>query len=287
METGKKRGYLNEDFRIFHLRDREAPQVDYHYHEFDKLVLLLSGGVTYNIEGRAWLMKPGDLLFVPHGAIHKPLIVPEEEYERYVIWCTPSFLDRWERPEGRLSVCFDRAEAPEGRLCPLDLGTRAELLRQLSSIQEAQRSGQYLSALAAESQFVSFMIAVCRIFLSAGDTSRDAAVDPKITGVMEYIERNLDGDLSVEKLSSVFYISRYHLMRRFKAQSGYTLHQYVTRRRILTAAGLIGRGTPVAKAAEQCGYEDYSAFLRAFKSIFKVSPRSFSSLSSKKDIYNE
>ena len=27
------------------------------------VVLLLSGGVTYNIEGRAWLMKPGDLLF--------------------------------------------------------------------------------------------------------------------------------------------------------------------------------------------------------------------------------
>ncbi len=286
METGKKRGYLNEDFRIFHLRDREAPQVEYHYHEFDKLVLLLSGGVTYNIEGRAYFLEPGDLLFVPHMAIHKPLIVPDEEYERIVVYCMPSFLQSRGRPEGRLDVCFDRAQAPVGRLCRLEPAMRAELLRQLTAIQEAQRSPQYLSDLAAESLFVTFMIAVCRIFLAAG-ARPDSAVDPKMTGVMEYIERNLGGDLSAEKLSSVFYISRYHLMRRFKAQSGYTLHQYVTRRRILTAAALIGQGMPVGKAAEQCGYDDYSAFLRAFKSIFKESPRSFASLRPKKDIYNE
>ena len=41
-----RRGYLHEDFRLFHLRDSEAPQVDYHYHTFDKLVLVLGGRVT-------------------------------------------------------------------------------------------------------------------------------------------------------------------------------------------------------------------------------------------------
>ena len=36
-EVGK-RGYLNEDYRLFHLRDSRALALDYHYHEFDKLV---------------------------------------------------------------------------------------------------------------------------------------------------------------------------------------------------------------------------------------------------------
>lgn len=40
-ETASKRGYLNEDFRLFHLKDSRAQKVDYHYHEFDKLILLL------------------------------------------------------------------------------------------------------------------------------------------------------------------------------------------------------------------------------------------------------
>ena len=39
-EVGK-RGYLKEDFRLFHLKDSRAQKVDYHYHAFDKLILLL------------------------------------------------------------------------------------------------------------------------------------------------------------------------------------------------------------------------------------------------------
>ena len=39
---GSKRGYLNEDFRLFHVRDQLELDFEYHYHEFDKLVVFLS-----------------------------------------------------------------------------------------------------------------------------------------------------------------------------------------------------------------------------------------------------
>ena len=42
-ENYEKRGYLLEDFRLFHLKDDRGTKVDYHYHEFCKIVLLLSG----------------------------------------------------------------------------------------------------------------------------------------------------------------------------------------------------------------------------------------------------
>ena len=41
-----KRGYLKENFRLFHLKDSRAQEVEYHYHAFDKLILLLGGKVT-------------------------------------------------------------------------------------------------------------------------------------------------------------------------------------------------------------------------------------------------
>ena len=50
-----KRGYLKEDFRLFHLKDSRAQKVDYHYHAFDKLILLLGGKVTYVVEGVTYL----------------------------------------------------------------------------------------------------------------------------------------------------------------------------------------------------------------------------------------
>ena len=49
-EVGK-RGYLDRDFRLVHLKDSLAPRIDYHYHEFDKLVFFLGGRVTYVVEG--------------------------------------------------------------------------------------------------------------------------------------------------------------------------------------------------------------------------------------------
>jgi len=68
-EVGK-RGYLNEGFRLFHLKDSRAPKLDYHYHEFDKLILLLGGKVTYVVEGVTYFLRPWDVLLVQHNMIH-------------------------------------------------------------------------------------------------------------------------------------------------------------------------------------------------------------------------
>ena len=54
-EVGK-RGYLNEDFRLFHLKDSRAQKLEYHYHEFDKLILLLGGKVSYVVEGVTYFL---------------------------------------------------------------------------------------------------------------------------------------------------------------------------------------------------------------------------------------
>ena len=59
-EVGK-RGYLNEGFRLFRLKDSRAQQLEYHYHEFDKLILFLGGKVTYVVEGVTYFLKPWDV----------------------------------------------------------------------------------------------------------------------------------------------------------------------------------------------------------------------------------
>ncbi|MBR5284027.1 MAG: helix-turn-helix domain-containing protein [Clostridia bacterium] len=283
--TDRRRGYLHEDFRIFHLKDADATRVDYHYHEFHKLVLLLSGTVTYFIEDISYTLKPGDLLVVPRGVIHKPLISTGEDYERYVIWATPDFLARSSRPDQELSNVFDR---PTGsHLLSLSPTARLDLMQQLTRIEQSARSGDFAAPLLTENLFSIFMISVNRLFLQKSSAALSPVPDDKTRAICRFIDEHLSRDLSVERLSSVFYTSRYHLMRTFKAQTGQTLHQYITRRRILKAAELISNGTPVAKAASACGYEDYSAFLRAFKSIFKVTPKHFTSSGGTADIEHE
>ena len=76
-EVGK-RGYLDRDFRLVHLKDSLAQKIDYHYHEFDKLVIFLGGKVTYVVEGVTYFLKPWDIVLIQHNLIHRPIIDPAE-----------------------------------------------------------------------------------------------------------------------------------------------------------------------------------------------------------------
>ena len=82
--TLEKTGYLKEEFRLFHINDRTDREFSYHYHDFHKIIVFLSGKVTYHIEGKAYHLKPRDILLVSQGAIHKPEIDPSVPYERYI-----------------------------------------------------------------------------------------------------------------------------------------------------------------------------------------------------------
>ena len=66
-------------------------------------------------------------------------------------------------------------------------------------------------------------------------------------------------------------------MHKFKKETGYTLHNYVMQKRLLMAKDLITNGEPITKTYIQCGFNDYSCFLRCFKNFFHKSPSYFSS----------
>lgn len=67
-------------------------------------------------------------------------------------------------------------------------------------------------------------------------------------------------------------------MRKFKEDTKMTLHNYIFQKRLLYARDLIQNGTPITKASIECGFNDYSSFLRAFRKHFKCSPKYFSRL---------
>ena len=276
-EVGK-RGYLNEDFRLFHLKDSRAQKLEYHYHEFDKLILLLGGKVTYTIEGVTYFLKPWDMLLVQHNMIHCPVIDPSEPYERVVIWLGHDWLRQRSDPGEALDTCFDTARQRGFHLLRFGAERRLQYMNHIQQLEEALRSQDFGAARMADTLCQQLLIRVNRDILAdrtALEQQDSYRVDPKMDEVLRYIGENLSGELSVDALAGRFYLSRYYLMHRFKAVTGYTLHQYITQKRTLLAGELIRSGLPVMKAAEQAGFSEYSTFLRAFQSTFHMSPRDF------------
>ena len=104
-----REGYLKENYHYFHLRDTAGQERDFHFHEFDKVVLLISGRVDYALESSVYALRPWDILLVKHHAIHKALIDKSEPYERVILYLDRRFFDRM-MPDARLFECFDRAD---------------------------------------------------------------------------------------------------------------------------------------------------------------------------------
>ncbi|MDD6044030.1 MAG: AraC family transcriptional regulator [Clostridia bacterium] len=274
MEEHVKRGYLNEDFRLFHIRDRVELELNYHYHEFDKIVVFLTGNVTYVVESKAYFLKPWDIVLVPHGQIHRPIIDTNEHYERIALWMNADYLRDSSIGGDDLRQCFAKAEEKNFALIRPDSAGRVTLMKLLNGVESAMKSKEFGHETMYRTSFLQFMVELNRI--SAGDdTDKNTAAfrsDPKLDEIIAHINANLGSDLSLDSIAKQFYISKSYLMHKFKETTGCSAHRYIQQKRLILAADLIREGLPVADAGARCGYGDYSAFLRAFKKLYGVNP---------------
>jgi len=98
----------------------------------------------------------------------------------------------------------------------------------------------------------------------------------RINRVFEFIDQNLESDLSLKRISEIAFFSTFHFHRVFKFVTGETLNGYVTRRRIeKSASDLLHKNITATEIAHKYGFSDNSSYSRAFKKYFGVSPTEF------------
>ncbi len=94
----------------------------------------------------------------------------------------------------------------------------------------------------------------------------DSALKQKLLSVHNYIDEHFAEDLSLEKLSAMFYISKYYLTREYKRIYGITIFQHIITARINYGKKLLRfSDKSVEQIAHLCGFNDQSYFARQFK----------------------
>lgn len=293
METGyEKKGYLLQDFKVFRLKDEADSKsgnlysIPFHYHDFHKIILLLKGKADYIIEGKTYPLQERDILFVSSGEIHRPVVDKKYAYERIIIYVSPEFLkniSRWNNPsdeqelsgEGSLSTCFAYAKK-HSAVMHLTKGSTHDLLFHMEKLERTSRSNGFCNDLYTKVLFVEFMILLNRALLEHEVEEVHASVyDKKILPIIQYINDHLFDDLNIDMLAEHFYLSRFHMMRKFKHDTGMSIHQYILSKRLLVARDMLKGNASLTKICFDCGFKDYSTFSRAFKKQFNETPREF------------
>lgn len=273
--TKKQSGYLHQNFRLFHLKDKKAQEFEFHYHDFNKIIIFLSGNVTYLVEGKAYYLKPWDILLVNHHDIHKPIIDPNTTYERIIIWLQNNFIQSQQDRPCDLSACFATANEKSFNLIRLNAPLQTKIQTLIHALEETLTSEEFGHEVLSQTYFLQLMVYLNRVFSPEQYQNDQSAsrYDKQIADILKYINLHLDADLSNEILAEKFFLSKYYLMHKFKEETGYTLHNYIQQKRLICAADMIKGGTPILKASSLCGFSDYSTFLRAFRKMYGMSPK--------------
>ncbi|MBP2226954.1 AraC-like DNA-binding protein [Azospirillum agricola] len=102
---------------------------------------------------------------------------------------------------------------------------------------------------------------------------RPAGSEPlAVRRARDYLDSHLDAVVELADLAEAVGLSRFHLLRVFRAAVGTTPHGYLTDRRVHRAKEMLGGPLPLAEIAAACGFCDQAHLNRVFKARVGVAP---------------
>jgi AraC family transcriptional regulator len=104
----------------------------------------------------------------------------------------------------------------------------------------------------------------------------EVAMDPRIRKVIDFIEANFSGNISLHELCIETRLNATHLISLFKRATGRTPYAYVIHRRIREATHLLRKNhMPISEVALEAGFSDQQQMTHAFNKHLGRTPKSF------------
>ena len=254
-----------------HKKNQESVNWDYHLHDYFEIYFLIKGDTDYFVDKKVYSLSPGDIIIIRDDEIHTHCLKNKENYERFLILFDSNIANFLSSPDFNLLKCFTNRPIGEQNKITLSLKQREDLVKLFYKF-EALNSNTPGTDILKLSYFLEVLVIINNAFTDASHVDEGINVPPKLLPILKYIDENLNGDLSLETLEKNFFINRFYLTRLFKKSTGLSLHKYIILKRVLKAKELLSEGLEVIKVCNMTGFNDYTNFIKMFKSIVKVTP---------------
>jgi AraC-like DNA-binding protein len=116
------------------------------------------------------------------------------------------------------------------------------------------------------------VLALDNLSINAVEGERQLNIDT----VIEFIENNYQENISLEKLAKMCHLSKFHFLRVFKKQTGFTPYEFITNYRMnMSKHFLIKTKSPVSEISEKVGYNNVNTYIKCFKNQTGTTPNRF------------
>lgn len=254
-----------------------------HSHNFYEIVCCRTTcGAEYLVGSRRYSLQKGDIILIRPGVSHcvilpNPLEIP---YERDIIWLSEAFQNSF---MGLLGLPPASYKKDLSTYLMRTANTKWEYLCDMihfGVLEEQKKHHGWQAQVIGNT--LQFFASLQRAYLAMAGQSMPAEKPDLLDEIIAYIEDHYRHKLTMENIAKHFFVSERTISALFRNRLGVSFHQFLIRRRLIAAKGLILGGAPLDSVSEQTGFADYSSFFRAFKSEFGISPRDFRKLEEQK-----
>lgn len=230
-----------------------------HCHNMVEIYYFLRGNAKFVVEGNIFQLERGSVLVMGSGQNHNLLLEPSSAYERIAllidISALPSEFDIIDKQISSGSNYF--------KLTKTEQIWFEEYFSLITKITQDMQKNLII-------YFASAIFAM--ISTKLVHTMNTYIEDDLIKKTVNYINKNLSNELSLDIISNALYCNKTSLNRKFRSIMGCTVWEYVLRRRIYGTRQRLFLFGNITEAYEKSGFSDYSSFFRAYKKIIGVSP---------------
>lgn len=265
---------LNEyrfgDFYIRHAIDDRPEDAPFtlHIHDVCEIYLYVSGNVAYLVEGNLYALEENSIMVIRPAEVHKPKILGPERYERYAINFPLRFAEALDSELRLTGIFTDRAlgENNKPSLSPEEAAQIRNLFTQMFQ--------PFRDSYDRELTVKANLLTILSILYRTDKNRADREDQPQSTGqkIVVYVNRHIYEPVTIPALASHFFLSSSQFNRIFRQSTGASPWEYITIKRLIAAREKIRSGTPAYRAAEECGFRDYSAFYRAYTKYYGTAP---------------
>lgn len=252
---------------IYHETGKDPLYKIWHASEQAMIIYMHSDGGCIVCSEKSYPIKKGVLCFVGDGKYHYTMPEIPEKYDRSKLFISAEDSDKI---MNMLSVKSNKFSSGSFVYALVDENERSaveSVFRKIKDCGNDEAYGKWI--------FVSGIIELMA-FLDKYSLENVPTTPGVVSKAVEYINSNIERDITIDEICSEVHMSKYHFCRKFKEATGATVMKYILKTRIVMSKNmLLNENFPITEISNRCGFSSVSYFCQVFRNETGISPLNY------------